>query len=96
MQTLSFVDTSIPQSQEDLCDFYSTIKQELAEQTDSVVYSLMSDYQDAKFSSKHNGVIAGYGANTNQGISRNYNEDRISIILDLKNPQKPDYNYSKI
>ena len=27
-----------------------------------------------------------YGANTHNGIFRNYNEDRISIVLDLKKP----------
>jgi hypothetical protein len=30
----------------------------------------MSDFQLAKFSIKRNGLVAGYGANTNQGISR--------------------------
>ena len=33
----------------------------------------------------------GYAANTHNGVSRNYNEDRISIVLDLKKPgSKPD------
>ena len=27
-----------------------------------------------------------YGANTHNGLVRNYNEDRISIVLDLKKP----------
>jgi protein phosphatase PTC2/3 len=27
-----------------------------------------------------------YGANTHNGIIRSYNEDRISIVLDLKRP----------
>ena len=32
-----------------------------------------------------------YAANTHNGTSRNYNEDRISIVLDLKKPgSKPD------
>ena len=30
----------------------------------------MSDYTVAKHSTKRNGFVAGYGANTNQGISR--------------------------
>ena len=30
--------------------------------------------------------LIAYGANTHNGIIRNYNEDRISIVLDLKNP----------
>jgi protein phosphatase 2C family protein 2/3 len=30
--------------------------------------------------------VLSYGANTHNGIIRTYNEDRISIVLDLKNP----------
>jgi len=30
--------------------------------------------------------MVAYGANTHNGIVRNYNEDRISIVLDLKKP----------
>jgi hypothetical protein len=40
----------------------------LSEQTEEKIYQLMSDFTPAKFSSKRNGMIAGYGANTNQGI----------------------------
>jgi protein phosphatase PTC2/3 len=31
-------------------------------------------------------MLFAYGANTCNGIIRNYNEDRISIVLDLKKP----------
>ena len=41
----------------------------------------------AKFSAKRNGIVAGYGANTNQGIVRNYNEDRVAIILNIMRPK---------
>ena len=35
--------------------------------------------------------MVSYGANTHNGLIRNYNEDRISIVLDLKKPgSKPD------
>ena len=30
--------------------------------------------------------MVAYGANTHNGLIRNYNEDRISIVLDLKKP----------
>lgn len=30
--------------------------------------------------------MKGYAANTNQGIVRNYNEDRVSIILNMMKP----------
>lgn len=37
--------------------------------------------------SRTNGVIASYAANTNQGIIRTYNEDRVSIILNIVRPK---------
>ena len=43
--------------------------------------------ESTKYSSKKNGIIAGYAANTNQGIIRNYNEDRVSIILNIVRPK---------
>ena len=38
--------------------------------------------------SLNNSNLISYGANTHNGIIRNYNEDRISIVLDLKNPTR--------
>jgi len=31
-------------------------------------------------------VVAGYGANTNPGLVRDYNEDRVAIILNIMKP----------
>ena len=45
-------------------------------------------YQDAKHSVNSFDVIAAYGVNTYRGIFRNYNEDRVSIIVNAKNPKK--------
>jgi protein phosphatase 2C family protein 2/3 len=47
----------------------------------------MSDYQPAKHSIRRNGVVSSYGANTNQGIVRTYNEDRVAIILNITRPK---------
>ena len=44
---------------------------------------IFSNFESAKFSNKRNGLVSGYGANTNQGIVRNYNEDRVAIILNM-------------
>ena len=46
-----------------------------------------SMYQDAKHSSNSFDLIASYGVNTYRGIFRNYNEDRVSIIVNAKNPK---------
>ena len=40
----------------------------------------------AKISNKPYGNIMSYSANTHNGLIRGYNEDRISIVLDLKKP----------
>lgn len=46
----------------------------------------------SKVSSKENGNIKAYAVNSNQGISRKYNEDRVSIILNImKNGVKASY-----
>ena len=47
----------------------------------------ISSYHPAKFACKKNGVVASYSANTHQGIVRNYNEDRVSIILNIIKPK---------
>ena len=47
-----------------------------------------NNFSQGKISSKPFGLINSYAANTNQGINRNYNEDRVSIIINLNIPQK--------
>jgi protein phosphatase PTC2/3 len=41
-----------------------------------------------KCSMKDNGIVKGYAACTNQGLVRNYNEDRVSIILNITQPPR--------
>lgn len=53
-------------------------------------YNDVPKLEPSKCSSKRNGLIAAYAANTHQGIIRNYNEDRVSIILNMV---KPGVNY---
>ena len=44
------------------------------------------NYQPATYSVRGNGVVLGYAAATNRGIIRNYNEDRVSILLNIVPP----------
>ncbi len=44
-------------------------------------------YETTKCSNRSIGNIAAYAVNTYQGIIRNYNEDRVSIILNIAKPQ---------
>ena len=50
-----------------------------------------NNFDQSKTSSKPMGIIRAYGANTYQGLVRNYNEDRVSIIINMNKPQ----NYNK-
>ena len=46
----------------------------------------LPNHEPTKCSVKRNGIVKAYAANTNQGIVRNYNEDRVSIILNIMKP----------
>eukprot|EP00347_Sterkiella_histriomuscorum_P023809 403333314 len=49
----------------------------------------------SKISQKPWGSIQAYSANTHNGIARGYNEDRVSIVLDLKKPGPTGNNQTK-
>ena len=49
------------------------------------------NFDQCKTSKKTMGLIKSYGVNTYQGIVRNYNEDRVSIIINMNKPK----NYIK-
>lgn len=51
----------------------------------------LSNIERPKFSNKRNGIVCAYAANTNQGIYRNYNEDRVSIILNIVKPEEKEH-----
>ena len=46
-----------------------------------------NSFEPSKTSRKNMGVIKSYGVNTYQGIVRNYNEDRVSIIINMNKPK---------
>ena len=48
--------------------------------------SPIPNYEPTKCSFKKNGQVRAYAANTNQGLVRTYNEDRVSIILNIMKP----------
>jgi len=39
------------------------------------------------YSEKPSGVIQAFGANTHQGIYRNYNEDKVTILTHIERPK---------
>ena len=47
----------------------------------------VENFEQSKYSSKSMGIIHAYGANTHPGLVRNYNEDRVSIIINMNKPQ---------
>ena len=46
-----------------------------------------------KNSSEKFGLIKGYAANTHAGLVRNYNEDRVTIIINILKPPNKKSNY---
>lgn len=50
------------------------------------ILGIFPDSEATKFSSKRNGLVSCYAAKTHQGLVRNYNEDRVSIILNISKP----------
>lgn len=52
----------------------------------SSVPKAIPHYEPTKCSFKKNGQVRAYAANTNQGLVRDYNEDRVSIILNIMKP----------
>ena len=51
----------------------------------------MHNFIPGRISSKSFGLINSYAANTNQGIDRNYNDDRVKIMINMNRPE----NYFK-
>ena len=48
--------------------------------------SKIPNQEPTRCSIKNNGIVKAYAANTNQGLVRKYNEDRVSIILNIMKP----------
>jgi protein phosphatase 2C family protein 2/3 len=53
----------------------------------------LPNFKPAMYSTKPHALIHSFAANTHQGISRNYNEDRVSIIMNISKP--PDHKSTK-
>ncbi|CAD8144739.1 unnamed protein product [Paramecium pentaurelia] len=66
-----------------------TIEQNFSSLADQSIRkcTILPNYEPSKCSSGRNGIIKAYAANTNQGLIRDYNEDRVSIILNIVKPQ---------
>ena len=54
------------------------------------------NFESSKISSKSIGIIKAYSANTYQGIIRNYNEDRVSIMLNMAKPKNFNGKWPKV
>ena len=55
-----------------------------------------NNFEQSKTSKKKMGIIQSYGVNTYQGIVRHYNEDRVSIIINMNKPQNYNKKWPKI
>lgn len=52
----------------------------------------LKNHEVTKASNKKCGIVKAYAANTNQGIIREYNEDRVSIILNILKPKNKQWD----
>ena len=52
----------------------------------TIMNESFNNFYPGKVSTKSYGPIKAYAANTNQGIARDYNEDRVSIIININQP----------
>lgn len=52
----------------------------------------LPNYEPTRFSDKSYGVIKGFAVCTNQGLVRNYNEDRVAIVLNILRPNSKPVN----
>ena len=52
-----------------------------------ILRTYYNNYDQCKTSKKKMGIVKAYGVNTYQGIVRNYNEDRVSIIINMNKPK---------
>ena len=64
---------------------YECVKKDSSQGSKKTVAPI-PNHEPTKCSIKRNGIVKAYAANTNQGIVRNYNEDRVSIILNIMKP----------
>ena len=69
---------------------YITINEIIGEKCEinlDILRLFFNNFDQSKTSRKNMGVIKSYGVNTYQGIVRNYNEDRVSIIINMNKPK---------
>jgi len=76
------------------------INEIIGEETDiNIELSMIDDssinLSPGKISSKSFGVITSYAANTNQGIVRDYNEDRVAVNINMSKPKNLNQNNNK-
>ena len=61
-----------------------------------ILNMFFENYDQSKTSKKTMSSIKSYGVNTYQGIVRNYNEDRVSIIINMNKPKNYNKKWPKI
>ena len=66
------------------------------ELTLDIMNEKFDNFFQGKVSTKSYGYINAYAANTNQGISRDYNEDRVSIIININKPNNYEGEWPRV
>ena len=68
----------------DICDYIGEDSKRPIEL--DIMNIKMNNFIPGRISSKSFGLINSYAANTNQGIDRNYNDDRVKIMINMNKP----------
>lgn len=54
--------------------------------------NIIPNYEPSRHSDKSHGIVKAFAVCTNQGLVRNYNEDRVAIVLNILRPPNRDPN----
>jgi hypothetical protein len=79
-------ESSLKQTEEPMSAFDTFVSRLAKVQT----HNIIPNYEPSKSSEKSHGIVKGFAVCTNQGLVRNYNEDRVAIVLNILKPSNKD------
>jgi hypothetical protein len=101
IETELFSDEKLDSKEEKLLDEDNEVKTEPADPANTFdvfmsrynklsTKNMIPNHEPTRNSEKSHGIIKGFAVCTNQGLVRNYNEDRVSIVLNILRPSSRD------
>jgi Serine/threonine protein phosphatase len=84
--------SSESESQKQPTDALSTFETFMSRLNKLQTKSILPNYEPTRHSEKSHGIVKGFAVCTNQGLVRNYNEDRVAIVLNILKPSYKEFN----